>query len=192
MGDLGIKKTGKLVAQKYYQPTFAYNVETYINSFIICLALKAVHNNFYDVFQFLMIFTHEQINLLIDYITFLLILTNQKRDFYDSSLVIVYQLINIVYKQLIKTIIDAIWLEKVIIDVIVRYYGLPNLIVIDKSSFFISKFRSLLCYILGTKSQLSITFYPQTNSQTKRQNNIIEAYLRVFINFKQNNWTKLL
>lgn len=26
----------------------------------------------------------------------------------------------------------------------------------------------------------------------ERQNNTMEAYLRVFINFKQNNWAKLL
>lgn len=35
-------------------------------------------------------------------------------------------------------------------------------------------------------------FYPQTNGQTKQQNIIIEAYLWAFVNFKQNNWAKLL
>ena len=39
---------------------------------------------------------------------------------------------------------------------------------------------------------LSITFQSQIDSQTKRQNSIIKAYLRVFINWKQNDWAKLL
>lgn len=39
--------------------------------------------------------------------------------------------------------------------------------------------------------KLSTTFYPWTNNQTKKQNNIIEAYIWVFINYKQDNWAQL-
>ena len=35
-------------------------------------------------------------------------------------------------------------------------------------------------------------FQPQTDSQTKRQNNTMEPYLRAFVNFKQNDWARLL
>ena len=35
-------------------------------------------------------------------------------------------------------------------------------------------------------------FYPQTDSQLKRQNNIMDVYLQAFINFEQNDWVKLL
>ena len=37
-----------------------------------------------------------------------------------------------------------------------------------------------------------MVFYPQTNSQTKRQNRTIEAYISVFINYEQDNWAQLL
>ena len=37
-----------------------------------------------------------------------------------------------------------------------------------------------------------MAFYPQTNSQTKRQNSIMEAYLRAFINWEQNDWARFL
>ena len=30
------------------------------------------------------------------------------------------------------------------------------------------------------------------DDQTKRQNSIMEAYLRAFVNFEQNNWAQLL
>ena len=42
------------------------------------------------------------------------------------------------------------------------------------------------------QKKLSTTFYSQTDSQTERQNRIMEAYLRVFVNWEQNNWAKPL
>ncbi len=57
---------------------------------------------------------------------------------------------------------------------------------------FTSKFWSLLCYFLGIKKKLSTAFHPQTNGQTERQNSTMEAYLRAFVNWEQDNWAKLL
>ena len=62
----------------------------------------------------------------------------------------------------------------------------------NKSLLFTFKFWSSLFYFLGIKRQLSITFHPQTDGQTKRQISTIEAYLRAFVNFKQNDWARLL
>ena len=81
---------------------------------------------------------------------------------------------------------------EVILDVVVRYYGLPDSIISDGGSVFISKFWSSLCYFLGIKQQLSTAFHPQTDGQTKRQNSTMEAYLQAFVNFEQNNWARLL
>ena len=41
-------------------------------------------------------------------------------------------------------------------------------------------------------AMLFITFYPQTDGQTDRQNSIMEAYLWIFVNFEQNDWARLL
>ena len=75
---------------------------------------------------------------------------------------------------------------------VVRYHGLPDSIVNDRESFFISKFWSLLCYFFSIKRRLIIVFYLQTNGQNKRQNSSIKAYLQAFVNFKQNDWAWLL
>ena len=75
---------------------------------------------------------------------------------------------------------------------VVRYHGLSDSIATDQGSFLTSKFWSLLCYFFGIKRRLSTAFHTQTDSQTERQNSTIEAYLRVFVNFKQNDWVKLL
>ena len=97
-----------------------------------------------------------------------------------------------VYYKPVKVIIDAPSLAEVIINVVVRYHGLPDLIATNRELLFISKFLSLLCYFLGIKQKLSTAFYSQTDGQTKRQNSMIETYLWAFGNIEQNDWARLL
>ena len=113
--------------------------------------------------------------------------TDWKRNSYNSILVIVNRLTKIVYYKPIEITINAPRLAKVIIDVVVRYYGLPDSIVTDRRLFFTSKFWSFLCYFLGIKRRLPPAFDLQTDSQTERQNSTMKAYLRAFVNFKRND-----
>ena len=53
-------------------------------------------------------------------------MTNWKGDSYDSILVIVNRLIKMVYYELIKVTIDGLGFPKIIIDVVVRHYGLSD------------------------------------------------------------------
>ena len=87
----------------------------------------------------------------------------------------------------IKITLDAFKLAKVILDVLVRHHGLLDSIITDKGPLFTSKFWSLLYYFLNIKRRLSPAFHLQTNGQTKQQNNTMEVYLQVFVNFEQND-----
>lgn len=122
----------------------------------------------------------------------LAILTDQKHNSYDSILVIIDQLTKIVHYEPVKIIINIASLAKIILYIVIRYHGLLDSIIIDKSLFFTLKFWSFLCYFLGIKYKFLITFYRYTDDQTKRQNSTIEAYLYIFINFNQNNQIKFL
>lgn len=117
---------------------------------------------------------------------------NQKSKTYVSILVIVDWLIKIIYYKLVKFIIDVLGLLKVIIDIVVSYHSLLNLIVNNFNSVLILKFESLLCYFLNIKQKLSIAFQHQLKCQTKKQKNIIKAQLQKFVNYQQNNQAKLL
>ena len=66
-----------------------------------------------------------------DFVTGLPILTDWKVESYDSILVIIDRFTKIVHYKPVKVIIDTSALAKVIIDVIVGHYGLPNSIVTD-------------------------------------------------------------
>ena len=191
-GHFGIDKIKDLVGRKYYWPSLRKDVEAYVKGCDVCLGSKAVRHKPYGDLQSLPVPTHRWKDLSMDFVTGLPISTDWKGDSYDSILVIVDRLTKMVHYEPVKVTIDAPGLAEVILDVVVRHHGLPNSIVSDRGSLFTSKFWSLLCYFLGIKKRLSTAFYPQTDGQTKRQNNTMEVYLRAFINFKQNNWARLL
>ena len=136
--------------------------------------------------------THHWKDLLMDFVTGLPILTDWKGDSYDSILIIVDLLTKMVYYKPVTVTIDAPGLAKVIINVVIRHHGLPDSIVTNMELLFTSKFWSLLCYFFGIKRRLSIAFYPQTNGKTEKQNSKLEAHFQAFVNFKQNDWARLL
>ncbi len=126
-----------------------------------------------------------------DFVTGLPISADWKGDNYKSILVIVDRLTKMVQYKPVKVTINASGLAEVIIDMVVRHHGVPELIVMDQDSLFTSKFWSSLCYFLGIKSKLSTTFHAQIDGQIERQNSTMEAHLRAFVNWKQDNWARL-
>ena len=75
---------------------------------------------------------------------------------------------------------------------IVSHHGWPDEIITDRDTRFASKFWQALMNNMGVNSKLSTAFRPQTDGQTERMNQVVEAYLRAFINFEQDDWVELL
>ena len=86
-----------------------------------------------------------------NFITGLPISTNWKGDSYNSILVIVDWLTNMVHYKPVKITINVLGLIEVIINVVIWHHCLLNLIVTNRDSLFTSKFLSLLYYFLSIK-----------------------------------------
>ena len=82
-----------------------------------------------------------------------------KEDSSDSIFVIVNQLMKIVFYKLVKVTINTLRLAEIIINVLMRYHGFPNLIVTAQSLLLVSKFWLLLSYFLSIKQKFSTAFY---------------------------------
>jgi transposase InsO family protein len=68
-----------------------------------------------------------------------------------------------------------------------KIHGLPTDIVLDRDSRFMSMTWKAFIGTLGIKPRMSTAFHPQTDGQTERLNQTIEAYLRSFVNHEMDN-----
>jgi len=80
---------------------------------------------------------------------------------------------NISLKGIIKIYSGNIW----------KLHGIPKKILSDWEPQFALKFMEEFTKALGTKRQLSIAYYLQTDSQTERINQEIEMFLQHYVNY---------
>ena len=71
-------------------------------------------------------------------------------------------------------------------------HGIPNSVISDWGTQFISEFTKDLCSLTGTKQNLSTSFHPQTDGQTEHVNALVEQYVCRYCNYQQDDWTELL
>jgi len=77
-------------------------------------------------------------------------------------------------------------------DNVWKLHGLPESIISDRGPQFTAGLMRELNEILGIKSKLSIAFHPQMDGQTERVNQELEQYLRMFIDYRQEQWSEWL
>ena len=81
---------------------------------------------------------------------------------------------------------------KAYINSVVAYHWLPDYITSDRGSQFVSHLWTRLCELAGVQRRLSSGYHPQTDGSTERMNATIEAYLRSFVSWRQDDWKENL
>jgi len=107
---------------------------------------------------------------------------------YDSILVVVDQLMKIVYFIPTTEKTSAEGLARLFRDNVWKLYGLPESIISDRGPQFAAGIIWELNRMLGIESKLLTAFHPQTDRQTERVNQELEQYLRMFIDYRQEQW----
>ena len=87
---------------------------------------------------------------------------------------------------------DAEGAARLFQDHIWRFHGLPETVVSDRGPQFVSLFWNHLNQILKTRALLSTAYHPETDGQTERMNAVLEQYLRVYVNYLQDDWVEWL
>lgn len=77
-------------------------------------------------------------------------------------------------------------------DNIVKLHGLPHSIVTDRDTIFVSALWKHLFKLYKVKLQLSTTYHPQTDGQTKRVNQCLEMYLWCAVQEAPKTWKSWL
>ena len=63
-----------------------------------------------------------------------------------------------------------------------KLHGLPTEIISDMDAKFSGEFWESLCKSLNIKRRMSTTYHPKIDGQTERTNQVLEGYLRNFVN----------
>ena len=82
-----------------------------------------------------------------------------------------------------KTSVEG--LARLFRDHIWKLYRLPESIISDRGVQFTAGMIKELNELLGIQTKLSTAYHPQTNRQIERVNQKLEQYLRVFIDYRQ-------
>ena len=83
-------------------------------------------------------------------------------------------------------------MAKIFRDEIFKLHGIPKKVISDQGLQFVSLFMKELYSQLQIEGNLSTTYHPETNGQTKRINVWVEQYLRIYINHQQLDWVEWL
>jgi transposase InsO family protein len=106
---------------------------------------------------------------------------------YDSILVIMDRLTKYVHILPYIEASNVMDLAYTFLRHIVTDHRTPESIISNRDKLFTSKFWKSLIDQMGIKRKLSTAYHPQTDGQTERANQVIEQYLRCYVNYQQNN-----
>ena len=73
--------------------------------------------------------------------------------------------------------ISSMGTAKLFHDHIWKQFGIPQKVISDQGPQFAAQFMKDLYQLVGTKTNISTAYHPQTDGQTKQMNQEIEQYL---------------
>ena len=83
-------------------------------------------------------------------------------------------------------------ITKVFKERVFPYTGIPTRLISDQDTQFTLSWFKELCQVLGVTQNLSTAYHPQTDGQSERTNQMMEALLQIFCNHQANDWAKWL
>ena len=101
-----------------------------------------------------------------------------KSEGYSVILVVVDRLTKFAHFIPVKHPYSAASIAQLFMDNVVKLHGLPNSIVSNRDTIFISHFWRDLFKLYQVNLSLSTAYHPQTDGQTERENQCLEMFLR--------------
>src|SRR5258708_3445550 len=111
---------------------------------------------------------------------------------YNAILVVVDHLSKRIHAVPTVTSLDSAGVAQLFLEHVWHHHGLPEEVISNHGPTFMSNFLCKLTTLLGVKLTPSTSYHLQTDGQMERMNQEIEAYLRVFVSHRQDDWADWL
>jgi hypothetical protein len=113
-------------------------------------------------------------------------------DHYNCILVVVDKFSKYSHFIKVKHPFSALQIAKLYMEHVYKLHGMPQAIVSNRDKIFTSILWKELFKLSGTSLCMSSAYHPQSDGQTERVNQCIEAYLRCFIHSTPAKWSQWL
>ncbi len=183
----GRQKTTELIQRNYHWPGMSRFIGSYVKSCTTCAKNKTSTQAPAGLLNPLSVPTAPWRSISVDFVVKLPISQG-----FDSIMVVVDRLTKMSH---FVPCIEAQSSEDVatlFYNNIFRLHGLPEDITSDRDTRFICSFWTTFTSLLRIKRNLSTSYRPQTDGQTERTNQTMEAYLRALTSAYPSAWTSAL
>ncbi|OAA46534.1 pol protein [Beauveria brongniartii RCEF 3172] len=188
-GHQGVGKTINRLRRSYDFPESRKTVQQVVDKCDICRKAKAARHAPYGELQPIPPPERAWQTVTMD---FIVKLPKSKEPMtgaiYDSILVIVDKLTKYAYYIPYMESSDAKDLAYMFFKTVVAQHGLPTKLISDRDKLFTSNFWKCLMETMKIKQGLSTAFHPQSDGQTEILNQVLEQYLRSYVNYRQDDW----
>ncbi|KAJ1028928.1 hypothetical protein NDA18_002949 [Ustilago nuda] len=191
-GHVGRDATIKAAQRHYWWPNMTAWIADYVASCPVCARYKAPHHHPYGLLQPLATPDRPWGSISLDFIEGLPPSKKYDSKTYDSILVIVDRLTKFAILAPTHKTVTAKQTAVLLYGHMVSLFGYPDHMVSDRGKQFISGAWKAFAEQMGVKHSLSTAYHPQTDGQTERVNQVIKQYLRMYCNYKQDDWANLL
>ena len=162
-------------------------VNHYVDTCDLCCRTKTRRHQPYGELKSLPVPPYPWSSISMDLIEFL-----PTSDGYNSILVVVDRLTKMAIFIPTTTDLTSDELAQLYLTHVFSKHGLPLSIISDRGSEFTSRFWKAFTTLLRIDLHLSTAFHPETDGQTERVNQVLEQYLRLYSDYQQTQWAKLL
>lgn len=186
-GHSGIKATYHHLKNHFAWKGMKQAVEEYIKQCTVCQQAKHSNSLPAGLLQPLPIPEGVWRDLSMDFIEGL-----PKSQGYSVILVVVDRLTKYAHFIAVKHPYTASSIAQLFMDHVVKLHGIPQSIVSDRDTIFVSQFWKELFKLYKVQLAMSTSYHPQSDGQTERVNQCLEMYLRCAVQDSPKTWTSWL
>ena len=170
----------------YFWSRMTDTIARYVKSYHQCRKIKTYRKNKQKLLKSLSISNRYFQNISINFITLLSICKRHDKN-YEHIMIIVDKLFkkkkyisldSLKVSVVVQTFIEWMWREE----------SYSNFIISNRDIQFVFYFWQRLCERIDTHFKLFIVWHSETNDQTENVNADFKQYLRVYVNFNQDDW----
>ncbi|CAN6326944.1 unnamed protein product [Urochloa humidicola] len=184
-GHSGILATYQRVKSLFAWPKLKLSVQEYVKSCTICQQAKLEHVKLPGLLQPLPVPDRAWKIVCLDFIEGL-----PKSQGYDCILVVIDKFTKYAHFLPLAHPYTAFSVAQLYFNNIYKLHGLPEALISDRDRVFTSALWQELFKLTETSLLMSSSYHPQTDGQTERLNQCLEAFLRCTVSSCPKQWSK--